>query len=98
MWLSEIDYTTDLLLAEIIWKVGNHDFGLGWDTVGGRAALTALTWDTGSLVLGVLVLVLGAVGAVGAWLVGGFRKRKDLASRESSLSSSAFLMRLLKKS
>lgn len=30
-----------LLLREIIGKVGNHDLGLGWDTVGRGTALTA---------------------------------------------------------
>ena len=54
-----------LLLGEIIWKVCNHDLGLGWDTVGRRPALATSLTGRG---LAVLVLGLGSrrqVGGVG---------------------------------
>lgn len=71
---------TYLLLTKIVWKVGNHDLGLGWDTVFGGAALLT---GTKSIRLARLAGVdsggsLLARGSAES-LVGGFGQWQDLA-------------------
>jgi hypothetical protein len=59
---------TYLLLGQVIGKVSNHDLVLGWDAVGRRATLTALTR---SLRLGLVlpIVVSGfSLSLGGKWL------------------------------
>jgi hypothetical protein len=42
---------TNLLLAQIVWKVGNHNLVLGWNAVGWGTALATLTRSTSWLLL-----------------------------------------------
>lgn len=58
---------TDLLLAEIVWEVGDHDLVLGRNAIGWWATLAALTWWTWSLLLILLLLVGSLVGNVLEW-------------------------------
>ena len=60
-------FKTDLLLAEIVWQVGNHDLVLGWNTIGWWTTLATLTWSTSWLLLILLLLVGGLVGNILEW-------------------------------
>lgn len=74
MWSKTWNGKTNLLLAQIVWKVGNHDLVLGWDAVGRWATLAALTGSTSSSWL--LVLLWSLLGG----LVGDVLERQNLLS------------------
>lgn len=74
---------TDLLLGQLVGEVSNHDLGLGWNAVGGRATLPTLLLST------VLVLAL----LVGVLLVGDIRQRLVLSSSGLALGSLTLLAR-----
>ena len=59
---------THLLLGQIVGQVCNHDLGLGGNTIGGGAALTALAGSAGLVgLLGRIVSVV-LVGDIAQWL------------------------------
>lgn len=63
-------YSAHLLLGQVIRQVGNHDLGLGGNTVSGGTTLTALAGGA-SLVLGSLFVLVSCcvlVGDVLEWL------------------------------
>lgn len=75
---------TYLVLREIVRKIGHHDLGLGWDTVGRRTTLTTLTRLTrvgvGTLLVGLLTLLtlLCLLGLLGLVLVGCLSQGEDV--------------------
>ncbi len=67
------------LLRKIVWEVSDHDLVLGWDAIGWRTTLTALTGNTRSLGL---LRFLGLLG-LSSW-GSGFGQRQDLRVRNLS--------------
>jgi len=56
---------TYLLLGQVIGQVGDHDLGLGRNTVGRRATLPALTRRAGLRLPSLTILILVSLGFVG---------------------------------
>ncbi len=85
---------TDLLLGQVIRKVGNHDLGLGRDSVRRRAALPTLARGAG-----LRLVTFGALVLVSVRLVGDVLQSLNLFGSRGISSSSALggsaLLRLL---